>query len=187
MELLLLNLTQFNQHAVYEGGQWAALFIGEDMNINPTSTRRTVVIDIQTRITDEALHNLKAAAGTEVITSIQLIADDGMQVIEAVFSGAPERDLLRDFWGAVRRGEVFYGYQVVDRLVLLRRRTWASGLLPSRELDLPRVYQHITVDTARLRSSAGDAGYHSAQALASVLGLRTRTSKPRGRSLCDAR
>src|ERR1035441_4082608 len=24
MELLLLNLTQFNQHAVYEGGQWAA-------------------------------------------------------------------------------------------------------------------------------------------------------------------
>ena len=56
------------------------------MNINPTSTRRTVVIEIQTGITGEALHNLKAAAGTEVITSIQLIADDGMQVIEAVFS-----------------------------------------------------------------------------------------------------
>jgi hypothetical protein len=141
------------------------------MNINPTSTRRTVVIEIQTGITGEALHNLKAAAGTEVITSIQLIADDGMQVIEAVFSGAPERDLLRDFWGAVRRDDVFYGYQVVDRLVLLRRRTWAWGLIPSRELDLPRVYQHSTVDTAGLRSSASDAGYRSAEAPISLLGL----------------
>jgi hypothetical protein len=109
----------FHQHAVYEGGQWAALFMREDMKINPTSTRRIVVIEIQTGINDEDQASLKAATGTEVITCIQLIADDGVQVIEAVFSGAPERVLLRDFWGAVRRGDVFYGYQVMDRLALV--------------------------------------------------------------------
>jgi len=35
--------------------------------------------------------NLKAAAGTEVITSIQMIVMTGMQVAESVFSGAPEQ------------------------------------------------------------------------------------------------
>jgi hypothetical protein len=48
---------------------------------------------------------------------------------------------------------------------------------------LRTVYGHDTVDTAILRSSTGTAGYRSAQALASVLDLRTRTSKPGERSL----
>ena len=176
-EVPLLNLTQFNQHAVHEGGQWAALFIGEDMNINPTSTRRIVVIEIQTGITGEALHNLKAAAGTEVITSIQMIVDDGTQVAESVFSGAPEQDLLRGFWDAVRPDDVFYGYRVVDRLAHLRRRTWTLGLIPSRELSLPRLYRHDVVDTGGIRSSAGNAGHRSATALVSVLGLTGRIAE----------
>ena len=167
----LLNLTQFNQHAVHEGGQWAALFIGEDMTINPTSTRRIVIIDIQATVPNQAQPNPGVPAGTEVITRIQLIVDDGMQVTEAAFSGAPEQDLLRGFWGAVQPGDVFYGYRVVDLLAQLRRRTWACGLLPSRELDLATVYQHSTADTAGPRSNDGDSSYRSAEALACLLGL----------------
>jgi hypothetical protein len=161
--------------------------LGEDMTINPTSTRRIVVIDIQTTVPNRAQPSPAAPAGTEVATYIQLIADDGMQVTGAIFSDAPERDLLRGFWDAVRPGDVFYGYRVVDRLALLRQRTWALDLVPSRDLDLRTVYGHDTVDTAILRSSTGGAGYRSAQVLASVLGLRTRTSKPRERPLRDAR
>jgi len=91
--------------------------------------------------------------------------------MEAVFYAAPERDLLRGFWSAVQPDDVFYGNQVFDRLGLLRRRTWAWGLIPARELDLPRVYQHRMVDTAGLPSGAGDSTFRSAEALATVLGL----------------
>jgi hypothetical protein len=141
------------------------------MIINPTSARRIVVIDVQTAVPHRAQSNPAVPAGTEVVTCIQMIVDDGIQATETIFSGAPERDLLRGFWGAVRAGDVFYGYLVVDRLALLRRRTWAWGLIPSRELDLPRVYQHRTVDTAGLRPNATDARYRSAGALANLLGL----------------
>ena len=101
-----------------------------------------------------------------------------MQVAQAVFSGAPEQDLLRGFWGAVQPNDLFYGYRVIDLLAQLRRRTWACGMLPSRELDLATVYQHSTVDTAGPRSSTGDARLRSAEALASLLGL---PGKIRGR------
>jgi hypothetical protein len=67
---------------------------------------------------------------------------------------------------------VFFGYQVVDHLALLRRRTWAWGLIPGREITLSVVYRHHAVDTAGLRSSTNDAGCRSAEALASVLDLR---------------
>ena len=153
------------------------------MKINPTSTRRIIVIDIQTRTTDQATPNLKAAVATEVITGIQMIADDGIQIREASLSDAAEIDLLRDFWEAVQPNDLFYGYRIDDLLALLRRRTWELDLVPSRDLDLRTVYGHDTVDTAILRSSTGTAGYRSAQALASVLDLRTRTSKPGERSL----
>src|ERR1035441_5673093 len=131
----------------------AAFFIGEDMKINPTSTRRIVVIDIQTRTTDEALPNLKAAAGTEVITGIQVTVDDGALVVVASFADAAEIDLLRDFWEVVQPDDVFYGCQALDRLVLLRRRTWAWGLIPSRELSLPMVYRHDVVETGGVRAN----------------------------------
>jgi len=145
--------------------------LGEDVTINPTSTRRIVVIDVQTRIIDEALPNQQAVAGTEVVTCVQLIADDGMKVVAALFSGASEGELLRDFWSAVRPGDVFYGCKVIDRLALLRGRTWAWGLLPSREITLSAVYRQHAVDTAGLRTSTSDGGYRCAEALASVLGL----------------
>lgn len=94
-----------------------------------------------------------------------------MQVAQAVFSGAPEQDLLRGFWGAVQPNDLFYGYRVIDLLAQLRRRTWACGMLPSRELDLATVYQHSTADTAGPRSNDGDSSYRSAEALACLLGL----------------
>ena len=167
----LLNLTHFTNTQYMKAANGPPYSLGEDMTINPTSTRRIVVIDIQATVPNHALPNPKAAAGTEVITSIQMIVDDGMQVTQAVFSGAAEIDLLRDFWEVVRPDDVFFGYQVAYLLALLRQRAWAWDLLPSREITLSAVYRHHTVDTAALRSSTSDARYRSAEALASVLGL----------------
>src|ERR1035437_8683966 len=91
-------------------------------------------------------------------------------------------DLLRGFWGAVRPGDVFYGYRVVNLLEYLRQRTWALDLVPARDLDLRTVYGHDTFDTAALRSSAGDAQYRSAGALAYLLVLPgNRPGAKRGR------
>lgn len=152
------------------------------MKINPTSTRRIVVIDIRTTVTDQARPSSTVAVGTEVITCIQMIVDDGVQVRAAVFSRASEGDLLRGFWGAVRPGDVFYGYRVVNLLEYLRQRTWALDLVPARDLDLRTVYGHDTFDTAALRSSAGDAQYRSAGALAYLLVLPgNRPGAKRGR------
>jgi hypothetical protein len=115
-----------------------------------------------------------------------MLVDDGKVVKEAHFSGAAEISLLREFWGAVQPDDLFYGYQVVDHLAFLRKRTWALDLIPSRELDLRTMYGHDAIDTAILRSSIGGAGYRSAQALVSVLGL-TGISKPGEHPLRDAR
>jgi hypothetical protein len=115
------------------------------------------------------------------------MVDDGIEVTATSFSGTAEIDLLRGFWQRVRPYDVFYGYNIADRLAFLRRRSWILGLIPSHELDLRTVYRHDAFDTSPLRSSTGDAGYHSTQALASVLGLRTRTSKSRERPFRDAR
>jgi hypothetical protein len=100
-----------------------------------------------------------------------LIADDGMKVVKAVFSGVPERALLRDFWGAVQTDDVFFGHQVVERLAHLRQRTWATGLLSSGDLDLRKIYGCAVVDTPGLRSTPSNARYRSAEALAALLGL----------------
>jgi hypothetical protein len=88
--------------------------LGEDMTINSTSARRIVVLDIQTTVPNRAQPSPKTPAGTEVVTCIKITTDDGMHVIEAVFSSAPERDLLSGFWGAVWPGDVVYGYNIVD-------------------------------------------------------------------------
>ena len=141
------------------------------MNLSPTRSRRTVMLEIQTAKTDQQQPDHARYAGAEVITCIQMISNDGMQVTEAVFYGAAERDLLRGFWGAVQTDDVFYGYRVVDCLDLLRQRAWTWGLIPSREIDLRKVYRHDTVNTAVTRSSADDAGYRRAEALAHLLGL----------------
>jgi hypothetical protein len=156
------------------------------MNMSPTESRRTVALDIQTTDTDQPQPNRNKSAGTETVTCICIVIDDGTRVTEATFSGASEINLLREFWGAVQTDDLFYGYQVADRVALLRQRTWALDLVPARGLDLRTVYRHDTFDTAALPLSAGEAGYRSAQALASVLGLRTVTSNPGERPLRDA-
>jgi hypothetical protein len=144
------------------------------MNLSPTESRRIMMLDIQTVETDSPQSDHIKYTGTEVITGIQVTVDDGGRVAVATFSDAAEIDLLRNFWGAVQPDDMFYGCQIFDRLFLLRRRTWACGLIPSRELSLSMVYRHDVVDTDGVGSNASDAGHRSAEALVSVLGLRTR-------------
>jgi hypothetical protein len=147
------------------------------MRINPTSTRRLVMFDVQTIHTtiqttarDQDQPSPEVTAGTEVITSIQMIVDDGMQVTEAKFYGAAERQLLEQFWRLVRPHDVFVGRSVASRIAFVRRRSWNVGLIPSTEVCLRTIYQHGTLETVG-PSGGSDAGYRSAEVLASLLGL----------------
>jgi hypothetical protein len=138
-------------------------------------------MDIQTRTTDEAPPNLEAAAGTEVITDIRMIADDGMQVMETTLQNAAEKDLLRQFWQLVQPHDVFYGRNISSSVASLRRASWKLDLIPSPGVDLRAIYEHSTVDMRGQEPSSGDAGYRSAGALACLLGLPGNGPGAKGR------
>ena len=140
------------------------------MTINPTKARRTVVLDIQLSGTKPPHPDDKASAGAETITRILLVVDDGV-VTEASFSGAAERDLLRQFWQLVQPHDVFFGRNIAARLEFVRQRSWKVGLIPSPGIDLRTVYQFSTVDVGGQESTNDDAEYRSAGALVNVLGL----------------
>lgn len=141
------------------------------MTICPTPTRRTIILAVQTADANQSRPNHVVPAHTEVIICIHLIIDDGARVTEVRFSDAAEADLLQKFWGAVQPDDVFFGCGIVDCLARLRQRSWAWNLIPSREVDLRKVYRHTTVDPADPRNDASEVGYRNAEALLASLGL----------------
>ena len=116
------------------------------MNINPTARQRAVFIDIQTDETDQAQSNqalpAPAANRTYVITCIGIVVDDGTQVTEITLENAAEIDLLRQFWQVLQPRDIFIGHNIADRLALLRRLSWKTGLIPSSEVHLRNIYGH---------------------------------------------
>jgi hypothetical protein len=153
----------------------AAFFIGENMTINRTESKRTVVLEIQTIDANQPEPNCAGSAGTGIIIAIGVIVDDGMEITEDSFSNDSEIELLRRFWHVVRSHDVFVGYGIAKDLAFLRQRSWEVGLIPSLEIDLHTVYQHETLDPASLRVIADDRGYSDAEALVYLF-------CPRGRS-----
>jgi hypothetical protein len=143
----------------------AAFFIGENMTINPTESKRTVVLEIQTIDANQPKPNCAGSASTGIIIAIGVIVDDGMEITEDSFSNASEIDLLRGFWHVVRSHDVFVGYGIAKDLAFLRQRSWEVGLIPSLEIDLNTVYQHETLDPASLGVIADDREYSDAEAL----------------------
>jgi hypothetical protein len=143
----------------------AAFFIGGNMTINSTQSKRTVGLNIQTIDANQPEPNCAKSAGTGIIIAIEVIVDDGMEVTEDRFSDASEIDLLRGFWHLVRSHDVFVGYGIAKDLAFLRQRSWEVGLIPSLEIDLHTVYQHETLDPASLRAIADDRGCSDAEAL----------------------
>jgi len=128
------------------------------------------MFDMQTIDADQPQSDLSWSTRSATVIKIHIIVDDGIQITEANFSGATELELLREFWAAVKPDDVFYGHAALDRLALLRRRSWAQHLIPSRGLNLAAVYQHIVVDTS-LPLLASDTRYRRAEALVAALGL----------------
>jgi hypothetical protein len=146
------------------------------MNLNPTESRRIVMLDVQTTDADQPQSDPNRSTPTATVIKIHIIVDDGIQITEADFSAATELELLREFWAAVKPDDMFYGYAALDRLALLRRRSWTQHLIPSRGLNLAAVYRHIVVDTS-LPSLASDTGHRRAETLVAVLGLTGSTAK----------
>jgi hypothetical protein len=143
----------------------AAFFIGENMTLNLTESKRTVVLEIQTIDANQPERNCAGSAGTGIIIAIGVIVDDGMEITEDSFSNASEIDLLRGFWHVVRSHDVFVGYGIAKDLAFLRQRSWEVGLIPSLEIDLNTVYQHETLDPGSLGVIADDREYSDAEAL----------------------
>ena len=151
------------------------------MNTSPTESRRTVMLDIQTSNTDQPQPDRTRPTGTEAITCISIVIDDGTWVNEATLQNAAEKDLLRQFWQLVQPHDVFFGRNIASRLALLRRASWRLDLIPSSGVDLRAVYQYSTVETGGQQSSSGNARYRSAGALAYLLGLPG--NRPRGQEV----
>ena len=76
------------RRALQPGGLLAAFFIGENMTINPTESKRTVVLEIQTIDANQPEPNCAGSAGKGIPTAIGLIVDDGMEITEDSFSNA---------------------------------------------------------------------------------------------------
>jgi hypothetical protein len=110
--LLLLDTGSTHRRALQPGGLLAAFFIGENMTINPTESKRTVVLEIQTINANQPEPNCAGSAGTGIIIAIGVIVDDGMEIMEDSFSNASEIDLLRGFWHVVRSYDVFVGFGI---------------------------------------------------------------------------
>lgn len=148
------------------------------MQYLPHSSRRNVVIDIETVATnsDDSTGALSALTGR--IVCIGLLFDDGETVTELALIDQDEGQMLRSFWQTVRPTDVFIGHNVLQfDLPFIRQRSWILGVRPSRKLDLRRFYTADVIDTVQFWSGWGATKQPSLNAIGGALGCRTKAAE----------
>lgn len=116
-----------------------------------SEVRRTVVVDIETVALDPTVEKGALGALTGRVVCICLLVDDGTAAKETTFAGEREDLIIRDFWTAIRPGDVVVGHNVLDfDLRFLRQRSWILGIRPSRTLDTRKYYTTDVIDTLQL-------------------------------------
>lgn len=83
------------------------------MKINPKTTRRNVVLDIETVSLDPAVPDGALSAITGRIACICLLVDDGETVTERAFIDPEEAVLLGQFWNTVRPTDLLIGFNLL--------------------------------------------------------------------------
>lgn len=82
------------------------------MKIKPTTTRRNVVLDIETISLDPAVPDGALSALTGRIACICLLVDDGEAVTEHAFIDPDEALLLDQFWNVIRPTDLLIGFNL---------------------------------------------------------------------------
>jgi len=146
------------------------------MRITPSASRRNVFLDIETVSLDpnDPKGALSAASGR--IVCICLLIDDGHYVVEECLIEPDESKIVTRFWDLVFTGDVFIGHNAFGfDLPLIRQRSWALGVRPSRRVDLRRFYTNDVIDTMETWSNWGTTKHLSLAKLGEVLGIGQKT------------
>ena len=107
--------------------------------------QRHVVIDLVTSASDGSCQSL-----ADRILAISVLIDDGRRIIEQSFIHDYEPFILKQFWDAIRIGDLLIGLTALDEMLdFLRRRSLTSGIVPADERDLRKWYSHETINVIK--------------------------------------
>ncbi len=141
------------------------------VSITPKCNRRNLFLDIETipNSYDDPEGALSALRGR--IVCIGLLIDDGLTIMEHSLINENEKQILQDFWTAVRPNDVFVGHNILAfDLPFIRQRCWIDEVKPSRKIDLRRYYTQQVLDTQQLFSVWGTTRYPKLNDLGDALG-----------------
>lgn len=145
--------------------------------IGPVLTpRRTVAMDIETvSLSSDEKAALSALSGR--IVCICLLLDDGCMIREIAIASEDERQIIGEFWAAIRPTDVLVGHNLLEfDLAFIRQRSWVLGIRPSRAIDERRFYTRDVIDTLELWANWGHKKGATLNALATVLGCGGKTA-----------
>lgn len=118
--------------------------------IGTVANRRTVVLDIETVSLEPSDDEGALHAMTGRVVCVGMLIDDS-GVTEIMLTAENEHEIIRDFWAAMRPGDVIVGHNVMDfDLRFLQQRSWILGIKPSRTFDTRRYYTTEVIDTLQL-------------------------------------
>jgi predicted PolB exonuclease-like 3'-5' exonuclease len=148
------------------------------VNTKPSSSRRNVVLNVETAFTNPADPNGTLSTQTRRVVSITMLVDDGISIIEHSFVSLDEESVLRQFWEHVNPGDLFIGQNGLEfDLSLVRQRSWVIGIKPSSDIDLRKYYSHDLIDIMYMWSEWSATLRPSLQGLANVLALQGKNAR----------
>ena len=116
-----------------------------------TQACRTVVLDIETASLKPSDEQGALNAMTGRVVCIGMLIEENDGITEAMLVGENEREIVQDFWAAIKVADVIAGHNVLDfDLRFLQQRSWILGIEPSRTFDARRYYTKEVIDTLQL-------------------------------------
>jgi len=138
--------------------------------------QRTVVLDIETApLSSDEDGALSAMSGR--IVCICLLVDDGCAIREIAIASDEERQIISQFWKALKPTDILVGHNLLGfDLPFIRQRSWILRIQPSRAIDERRFYTRDVHDTLELWSRGGPKKGATLDALGVALGCGGKTA-----------
>jgi predicted PolB exonuclease-like 3'-5' exonuclease len=137
--------------------------------------QRTVAMDIETiSLSSDEKGALSAITGR--IVCICLLVDDGCAIREIAIASEDERQIITEFWNAIRPTDILVGHNILAfDLAFLRQRSWILGIRPTRQIDTRKYYTTDVADTLELWTNWGNKKGASLDAIGIALGFGGKT------------
>src|SRR5581483_9971709 len=120
----------------------------EKIKMRALSSRRLVVLDIETVSLNPVDPKGALDALNGRVVCIGTLIDDGENVVERTFTDRDERRLLSDFWDIIQPADLLIGHNVLEfDLPFIRQRCWILNVKPGREVNLRKYYTDEVFDT----------------------------------------